>query len=115
MRKLPVVLAAAALSAGVLGIGPAASAAPAQPCSLFPICVFSGAGFTGNASYKTYVPSPGQCIDNGWTFRSVFNNSPQTITVRPTSNCTSGQGSFDIAPHSGTNLGWSGLSIGGYP
>lgn len=61
MRKLPVVLAAA-LSAGMLGIGPAASAAPAQPC-----------------------------------------------------NCTSGQGSFDIAPHSGTNLGWNGLSIGGYP
>jgi hypothetical protein len=37
------------------------------------------------------------------------------VLARPTSNCTSGQGSFDIAPHSGTNLGWNGLSIGGYP
>ena len=114
MRRLPVILAATALSAGLLSVGSAATAAPAQPCGIFPICVFSGTGYTGNASYKTFVPSPGECIDNGWTFRSVFNNSPQTIIVRPSSNCTGGA-SFDIAPHSGTNLGWDGLSIGGYP
>ncbi|MGK5553541.1 peptidase inhibitor family I36 protein [Actinomadura kijaniata] len=84
--KAAVLTVATAASAAVLGMGPAASAAP-QACPANSVCGWSGANFTG---MMRPFPVGAGCVNATPALRSVANTFPRGTGVQPTAHVHSG-------------------------